>query len=125
MMYSVTLTLQHRRRGVVVERHVFHQVFLGVQAGQRRSHQHRLAGARSPYQHDRTPPSQEPLQEVAHSDGLARVHQAGLEREQDECVGGLWEKQMLAECSGAFQARESLWGRGAHYPREEGPPNTQ
>lgn len=73
------LTLQHRGRGVVVERDVLHQVLLRVEAGQLGPHQHRLARARGPHQHDRPPPLHEPLQEVAHADGLARVHHTSLQ----------------------------------------------
>lgn len=93
-MSSGPLTLQHRRCGVVVEGHVFHQVFLGTEAGQLSSHQHGLAGAGGPHQHDRPLPLHKPLQEVAHSDRLARVHQTGLEWEHNERARGSWEKQM-------------------------------
>ena len=69
------LTLEHGGGGVVVEGDVFDHVLLLVQGSQLLSHQNRLPRPGVPHQHHRPPAFQEPVQEVANTDGLCGVDQ--------------------------------------------------
>ena len=72
------LTLEHGGGGVVVEGDVLDHVLLLVQGSQLLSHQNRLPRPGVPHQHHGPPAFQEPVQEVANTDGLCGVDQTRL-----------------------------------------------
>lgn len=72
-------TLQHGWSRVVVEGDIFDGVFVRVQRTEFVSHQNGLSSASVAYQHDWSPPLQQTVHEIAHTDGLRSVDETGLE----------------------------------------------